>query len=106
MCTARERAANVIDSPRSAYDERSDVKAITPFIDLKTQYAALRESIDARMRAVLEHGQFILGPEVVELEERLAAYTDARHCVSCASGTEALLIALLALDIKSGDEVI
>jgi UDP-2-acetamido-2-deoxy-ribo-hexuluronate aminotransferase len=82
------------------------VKAITPFIDLKTQYAALRESIDARMRAVLEHGQFILGPEVVELEQRLAAYTGARHCVSCASGTEALLIALLALDIKAGDEVI
>ncbi|HZN23184.1 MAG TPA: DegT/DnrJ/EryC1/StrS family aminotransferase [Burkholderiales bacterium] len=84
----------------------SKVKAITPFIDLKTQYAALRESIDVRMRAVLEHGQYILGPEVAELEERLAAYTGARHCVSCASGTEALLIALLALDLKPGDEVI
>ena len=84
----------------------SKVKAITPFIDLKTQYAALRESIDVRMRAVLEHGQYILGPEVAELEERLAAYAGARHCVSCASGTEALLIALLALDLKPGDEVI
>ena len=82
------------------------MKAITPFIDLKTQYAALRESIDARMRAVLEHGQYVLGPEVTELEERLAAYTGAKHCVSCASGTEALLIALMALDIKPGDEVI
>jgi UDP-2-acetamido-2-deoxy-ribo-hexuluronate aminotransferase len=82
------------------------MKAITPFIDLKTQYAALRETIDSRMRAVLEHGQFILGPEVVELEERLAAFTGARHCVSCASGTEALLIALLALDLQPGDEVI
>jgi UDP-2-acetamido-2-deoxy-ribo-hexuluronate aminotransferase len=84
----------------------SRVKPITPFVDLKTQYAALRESIDARMRAVLDHGQYILGPEVVELEERLAAYTGARHCVTCASGTEALLIALLALDLQPGDEVI
>jgi UDP-2-acetamido-2-deoxy-ribo-hexuluronate aminotransferase len=84
----------------------SKVKPVTPFVDLKTQYTALRESIDARMRAVLEHGQYILGPEVAELEERLAVYTDARHCVTCASGTEALLIALLALDLKPGDEVI
>ena len=69
---------------------------ITPFIDLKTPYAALRERIDARMRAVLDHGQFILGPEVGELEERLADYTGSTHCVTCASGTEALLIALMA----------
>ena len=82
------------------------MKPITPFIDLKTQYAALRGEIDARMRAVLEHGQFILGPEVGELEERLAAYTGAAHCITCASGTEALLIALMALDIRPGDEVV
>jgi UDP-2-acetamido-2-deoxy-ribo-hexuluronate aminotransferase len=82
------------------------VKPITPFIDLKTQYAALRERIDARMRAVLEHGQFILGPEVAELEERLAEYTGAAQCVTCASGTDALLIALMALDIRPGDEVV
>ena len=82
------------------------MKPITPFIDLKTQYAALREEIDARMRAVLEHGQFILGPEVRELEERLADYTGAAQCITCGSGTEALLIALMALDIGPGDEVI
>ena len=81
-------------------------KPITPFIDLKTQYAALRDSIDARMRAVLEHGQFILGPEVDELESALATYTGAQHCITCASGTEALLIALMALEVKPGDEVI
>jgi UDP-2-acetamido-2-deoxy-ribo-hexuluronate aminotransferase len=81
-------------------------KSLTPFIDLKTQYAALRESIDARMRAVLDHGQFILGPEVQELESRLAVYTGAAHCVTCGSGTDALLIALMALDVKPGDEVI
>jgi UDP-2-acetamido-2-deoxy-ribo-hexuluronate aminotransferase len=81
-------------------------KALTPFIDLKAQYAALRESIDARVRAVLEHGQYILGPEVEELEARLAAYTGAKHCITCGSGTDALLIALMALDVKPGDEVI
>jgi UDP-2-acetamido-2-deoxy-ribo-hexuluronate aminotransferase len=84
----------------------ADIRQITPFIDLKTPYAALRDSIDARMRAVLDHGQFILGPEVRELEERLAEYTGSTHCVTCASGTEALLIALMALGLKPGDEVV
>ena len=79
---------------------------ITEFVDLKAQYAALKKSIDARMQAVLRHGQFIMGPEVRELEERLASYTGAKHCVTCASGTEALLIALMALEIKPRDEVI
>lgn len=77
-----------------------------PFIDLKAQYQALKPSIDARIQKVLDHGQYIMGPEVRELEERLEAYTGARHCVTVASGTEALLIALMALGIKPGDEVI
>src|SRR3954463_814734 len=76
------------------------------FTDLKTQYRALQGEIDARMRRVLEHGQYILGPEVRELEEKLAAYTGSKDCITVASGTEALLIALMALDIKPGDEVI
>ena len=76
------------------------------FVDLKTQYAALRESIDARIQRVLDHGQYIMGPEVTELEAALAARTGAAHCVTAASGTEALLIALLALEVKPGDEVI
>ncbi|WP_296944875.1 DegT/DnrJ/EryC1/StrS aminotransferase family protein [uncultured Massilia sp.] len=76
------------------------------FIDLKSQYQAARATIDARIHAVLEHGQYIMGPEVAELEARLAAYTGARHCVTVASGTEALLIALMALGIGPGDEVI
>ena len=76
------------------------------FIDLKSQYAALREPINARIQRVLDHGQYIMGPEVKELEERLAAWTGARHCIAVASGTEALLIALMALGIKPGDEVI
>jgi len=76
------------------------------FVDLKTQYAALRESINARIQRVLDHGQYIMGPEVVELETALAERTAAAHCVTAASGTEALLIALLALEVKPGDEVI
>jgi UDP-2-acetamido-2-deoxy-ribo-hexuluronate aminotransferase len=77
-----------------------------PFIDLKAQYRALQPQIQARINAVLEHGQYIMGPEVKELEDRLAAYTGARHCITVASGTEALLIALMALNLKPGDEVI
>ena len=76
------------------------------FIDLKAQYAALKPLIDERIQRVLDHGQFILGPEVKELEGRLEAFTGSKHCITVASGTEALLIALMALDIKAGDEVI
>jgi UDP-2-acetamido-2-deoxy-ribo-hexuluronate aminotransferase len=76
------------------------------FIDLKAQYAALKPRIRERVERVFEHGQFILGPEVRELEEKLADYTGAKHCITVASGTEALLIALMALDIRPGDEVI
>ncbi|MFT7774699.1 DegT/DnrJ/EryC1/StrS family aminotransferase [Roseateles sp.] len=76
------------------------------FIDLKSQYAALRDNINARIQKVLDHGQYILGPEVREMEEALTAYTGATHCISVASGTEALLICLMALDLRPGDEVI
>lgn len=76
------------------------------FIDLKTQYNELRESINQRIQKVLDHGQFIMGPEVKELEDRLSAFTGAKHCISVASGTEALLISLMAIGIKPGDEVI
>jgi UDP-2-acetamido-2-deoxy-ribo-hexuluronate aminotransferase len=76
------------------------------FVDLKTQYAALRESVNARIQRVLDHGQYIMGPEVAELEAALAARTAAAHCVTAASGTEALLIALLALEVGPGNEVI
>lgn len=76
------------------------------FIDLKTQYQALKPQIKARIDAVLEHGQYIMGPEVKELEDKLAAYTSAKHCITCASGTEALLMSLMALDVGPGDEII
>ena len=76
------------------------------FINLKTQYQTLRESINARIQAVLDHGQYIMGPEVKELEDRLSAYVGVKHCITVASGTEALLISLMAIGIKPGDEVI
>ncbi|MEK9942492.1 MAG: DegT/DnrJ/EryC1/StrS family aminotransferase, partial [Gammaproteobacteria bacterium] len=77
-----------------------------PFIDLKAQYAALKTEINERIDRVLEHGQYILGPEVAELEERLANYTGAKHCITAASGTDALLLSLMGLGIGPGDEVI
>ncbi len=76
------------------------------FIDLKSQYAALKGRIGERMQRVLDHGQYIMGPEVHELESALAARTGAKHCITVSSGTEALLISLMALGLKPGDEVI
>jgi len=77
-----------------------------PFINLKAQYQALKPAIDARINAVLEHGQYIMGPEVKELEQRLAEYVGVKHCITASSGTDTLLIALMALGIGPGDEVI
>lgn len=76
------------------------------FIDLKAQYAKLKIQIDAGIQKVLEHGQYILGPEVTELENKLAEYTGAKHCITCANGTDALQIAQMALGIGVDDEVI
>ncbi len=77
-----------------------------PFVDLKAQYQALKPQVQARIDAVLEHGQYIMGPEVQELEDKLVAFTGAKHCITVASGTEALLMSLMALGIKPGDEII
>ncbi len=76
------------------------------FIDLKAQYRSLKPAIDARIAGVLDHGRYIMGPEIAELEGRLATYVDVDHCISVASGTEALLIALMALGVGPGDEVV
>lgn len=77
-----------------------------PFIDLKTQYNALKESINSRILKVLESGAYINGPEVQELETKLAQHTGVKHALACASGTDSLLIPLMAMGIKPGDEVI
>src|SRR5690554_4089854 len=77
-----------------------------PFIDLQSQYRDLKADIDARIARVLDGGSFIMGPEVAAMEEALAAFAGTGHCVSTGSGTDALLISLMALGIGQGDEVI
>ena len=77
-----------------------------PFIDLKAQYEARKDEINKEILGVLESTQFILGPQVSKLEESLANFTGSKHVIACSSGTDALLISLMALDIKAGDEVI
>lgn len=81
-------------------------KSLMPFVDLKAQYTDLRDEVNARIQAVLDHGQYIMGPEVSELEERLADYVGVKHCIAASSGTDTLLIAMMALGIGPGDEVI
>lgn len=76
------------------------------FIDLKAQQHRIKDKIDTAIQNVLTHGQYILGPEVTELEEKLAAYVGAKHCITCANGTDALQIAQMAFGIGLGDEVI
>ena len=83
------------------------------FIDLKAQQRqhlpdgrTVREAIEARIATVLNHGRYILGPEVEELERTLANYVGVEHCIAVASGTDALLIALMALEVQAGDEII
>lgn len=76
------------------------------FIDLKSQYLRIEEDVNQRIKKVLEHGQYISGPEVCELEEKLADYVGVKYCITCGNGTDALQIALMALGVKAGDEVI
>jgi dTDP-4-amino-4,6-dideoxygalactose transaminase len=75
------------------------------FIDLEAQYKHLKQKIDKRIQTVLDHGNYIMGPEVEELETKLAEYVGVKHCISCANGTDALQLAMMVLDIKQGDAV-
>ncbi|NVK44058.1 MAG: DegT/DnrJ/EryC1/StrS family aminotransferase [Oceanospirillaceae bacterium] len=75
------------------------------FIDLAAQYQHLKTRIDRRIQTVLEHGQYIMGPEVQELEEKLAEYVGVKHAITCANGTDALTLALMALEVGEGDAV-
>ena len=77
-----------------------------PFIDLKAQQKLIRDKIDERIKTVLDHGQYILGPEVKELENKLSIYTNSEYVLCCSSGTDALLLALLGLKLKAGEGVI
>src|SRR5437870_5482019 len=76
------------------------------FVDLRTQYRRYQAAIDDHIQDVLDHGHFIMGPEIFELETALASYVGVKHCITVASGTDSLEIALRALDIGPGDEVI
>jgi UDP-2-acetamido-2-deoxy-ribo-hexuluronate aminotransferase len=76
-----------------------------PFLDLPAQQDAIRPDLEKRIHTVLHHGKYILGPEVVELETRLCDYTGAKHSITCSSGTDALLMALMALEVGPGDAV-
>ena len=76
------------------------------FIDLKAQQDRIKSKIDKRIQDVLSHGKYIMGPEVFELEDKLADYVGVKHCISCASGTDALLMPLLAKNIGPGDAVL
>jgi UDP-2-acetamido-2-deoxy-ribo-hexuluronate aminotransferase len=76
------------------------------FIDLKSQQARIKAKIDKRIQDVLSHGRYVMGPELEELEERLKNYVGTRHCIGASSGTDTLLIAMMALGIGPGDEVI
>jgi UDP-2-acetamido-2-deoxy-ribo-hexuluronate aminotransferase len=76
------------------------------FIDLKSQQVKIRDDIDRRISAVLDHGRYIMGPEVAELEQLMCQYVGCRHAIGVSSGTDSLLMALMALEIGPGDEVI
>jgi dTDP-4-amino-4,6-dideoxygalactose transaminase len=77
-----------------------------PLLDLKAQYATIKDEIRPAIDAVLESQHFIMGPQVKGLEEKIAAYTSCKHAIGCASGSDALLLSLMAMDIGPGDAVI
>ncbi len=95
-----------LQGPKPQVRENDSASHGMEFIDLKAQYHQYQAEIDARMRRVLEHGQFIMGPEIQELEKVLAEYVGVAHCITVASGTASLEIALRALGIGPGDEVV
>jgi dTDP-4-amino-4,6-dideoxygalactose transaminase len=76
-----------------------------PFIDLKTQYQRVETAVKTGIDAVLEHGAYVMGPEIAELEQRLSSFSAVRHAVGCASGTDALIMALMAFEVGPGDAV-
>jgi dTDP-4-amino-4,6-dideoxygalactose transaminase len=95
----------MVTSARNQLGRGKRLVQMIPFVDVKTQFKRIEEEVRRRINAVLDHGQFILGPEVAELEQKLAAFAGIKHCVSCASGTDALYMALLAKGIGPGDAV-
>lgn len=100
-----DRKDTRILSPEQYLSRVPEAKTID-FIDLKTQQDHIRPALENNIHRVLHHGQYIMGPEIKQLEERLADYVGVKHCITVSDGTKALLIAMMALGIKPGDEVI
>ncbi|MCF8084559.1 MAG: DegT/DnrJ/EryC1/StrS family aminotransferase [Deltaproteobacteria bacterium] len=100
-----ERYPDLTITPEQ-YLQQPPIPRPVDFIDLKAQQNLVRPGLELGIHRVLHHGRYIMGPEVGELEEKLAAFVGSKHCLSCSSGTDALLMALMALDIGPGDEVI
>ncbi|MGB5832002.1 MAG: DegT/DnrJ/EryC1/StrS family aminotransferase [Thiohalocapsa sp.] len=106
------RQANVLDAHPDKAVTPETVCAMPPrtsgmgFIDLQSQQDRIRPSLETKLHRVLHHGRYVMGPEIVELEQQLADYVGTKHCIAVSSGTDALLIALMALGIQPGDEVI
>ncbi len=91
--------------PDEYFDIKRDAAVPKPFIDLKNQYCKIASTVEKNIDVVLNHGRYILGPEVKELENQLINYTKAKHCITVSSGTDALLMPLMAWDIGPGDAV-
>jgi UDP-2-acetamido-2-deoxy-ribo-hexuluronate aminotransferase len=85
--------------------EQTTAKKTIPFIDLHAQQERIRPQIEERIKKVLDHGKYIMGPEIAELEQRLVEFVGTQHCVTCASGTDALLMPLLAYELGAGDAI-
>jgi dTDP-4-amino-4,6-dideoxygalactose transaminase/acetyltransferase-like isoleucine patch superfamily enzyme len=104
-CSACGKEYIMINDNQIQEKDNSTVSSV-PLLDLKAQYATIQQTIEPVIREVVESQYFILGPKVIELEEKIAAYSQCKHAIGVSSGTDALLIALMALDLKPGDEVI
>ena len=104
--TAKAQAAHPKEIIESGFAPWLPKQTKIEFADLAVQQRLLRPTIQQNLNRVLRHGQYILGPEVAELEEKLAAFVGAKHCITCANGTDALQIAQMAVGVAHGDEVI
>jgi dTDP-4-amino-4,6-dideoxygalactose transaminase/acetyltransferase-like isoleucine patch superfamily enzyme len=104
-CAACGKEYTMVNDKKIQEKENSQVSSV-PLLDLKAQYATIQQAIEPVIKEVVESQYFILGPKVKELEEKIASYSQCKHAIGISSGTDALLIALMALDLQPGDEVI